>query len=329
MKFNLKNLIDKGIFKKINYYINQNSIIGGGKYRASMCNYIPESIVLDYKKRIIVIGDIHGDFNSLLKCLYIAKVIDKNCKWIGNNTIVIQLGDQLDKGGRVNLSVDTINDELEELKVIEFMHYLHFEAKKKNGAVYNLLGNHELMNILGDFRYATSNHIKGFGGDKTRKELFKPGGAIAIKLACNTNGIMQIGNWIFVHAGLLPHHVKKFSITDINNKIRNILLGNITKDNAGPEMDDILYGPDGILWNRFYTKNKNNCKILNETFQILKLHKGHMVVGHTIQDKINSICNDKLWFADIGMSSAFGDNTNSNVEILEIKNNKDVKILRY
>ena len=48
-----------------------------------------------------------------------------------------------------------------------------------------------------------------------------------------------------------------------------------------------------------------------------------------IQQKINSICNDKLWFADIGMSSAFGDNTNRKVEILEIKNNKDVKILRY
>ena len=325
MKFNLENLIKKKIFKDINYYKRENNV------NCNKCINIPESIILDYKKRIVVIGDIHGDFNSLLQSLYIAEVINKNCDWIGRNTIVIQLGDQLDKGGRDYLSVDTTNDKLEELKVIEFMHYLHFEAKKQNGAVYNLLGNHELMNILGDFRYATSNHISGFGGNETRKELFKPGGAIARKLACNTNGVMQIGNWIFVHAGLLPHHVKNFSITEINDKIRNILLGNITRYNAGPEMDDILYGSDGILWNRFYTTNNNNqetCKTLNKTFQILDLDEGHMVVGHTIQNNINSICNEKLWMADVGMSSAFGDNTNSRVQILEIKNNKDVKILK-
>lgn len=324
MHFNLENLKKKGIFKDIEYYIRLNKI------KSNKCMNIPESIILDYKKRIIVIGDIHGDFNSLLRSLYIANVININCDWIGKNTIVIQLGDQLDKGGRDSLSVDRTNDKLEELKVIEFMHYLHFEAKKHNGAVYNLLGNHELMNILGDFRYATSNHIGGFGGDKIRRELFKPGGAIAIKLACNTNGIMQIGNWIFVHAGLLPHHVKNFSIEEINDKIRNILLGNITRYNAGPEMDDILYGSDGILWNRFYTTNNNQetCKTLDETFQILELDKGRMVVGHTIQNNINSICNEKLWMADVGMSSAFGDNTNSRVQILEIKNNKDVEVLK-
>ena len=324
MHFNLENLKKKGIFKDIEHYVSLNKI------KCSKCINVPESIILDYKKRIIVIGDIHGDLNSLLRSLHISELINLNCDWIGGDTIAIQLGDQLDKGGRGDLSVDIANDNLEELKVIEFMHNLHFEAKKHNGAVYNLLGNHELMNILGDFRYVTSNHISGFGGGQIRKELFKPGGAIARKLACNTNGIMQIGNWIFVHAGLLPHHVKNFSIKEINDKIRNILLGNITRYNAGPEMDDILYGSDGILWNRFYTTNNNQetCETLNETFQILELDEGRMVVGHTIQKNINSICNEKLWMADVGMSSAFGDNTNSRVQILEIKNNKDIKILK-
>ena len=111
MKFNLENLIKKKIFKDINYYKRQNNV------NCNKCINIPESIILDYKKRIVVIGDIHGDFNSLLQSLYIAEVINKNCDWIGKNTIVIQLGDQLDKGGRDYLSVDTTNDKLEELKV--------------------------------------------------------------------------------------------------------------------------------------------------------------------------------------------------------------------
>ena len=51
--------------------------------------------------------------------------------------------------------------------------------------VISLLGNHELMNILGDFRYVTDEHIRGFKGSNMRRELFKPGGALARKLACN------------------------------------------------------------------------------------------------------------------------------------------------
>ena len=51
-------------------------------------------------KRIIAIGDIHGDFDALLKALYIGKVINIKGKWIGEETHVVQVGDLLDKGGR-------------------------------------------------------------------------------------------------------------------------------------------------------------------------------------------------------------------------------------
>ena len=43
-----------------------------------------------------------------------------------------------------------------------------------------------------------------------------------------------------------------------------------------------------------------------------------MVVGHTIQDTINSKCDNKLWRVDVGISSIFDTNT---MEILEILNN--------
>ena len=52
-------------------------------------------------KRIIAIGDIHGDFDALLKALYVGKVIDIKGKWIGEETHVVQVGDLLDKGEEV------------------------------------------------------------------------------------------------------------------------------------------------------------------------------------------------------------------------------------
>ena len=329
----MKFLLDNKIFKGIDYYLNNPNKYTTKKNKNSKieCNYVPPCKIelKKSKSKIIVIGDIHGDLYTLLHALYKASVINIYGKWIGGDTYVVQLGDQLDKGGRRMISVDNTMDEIEELKVIEYMHHLHFEAKKNGGGgVFNLIGNHELMNLMGDFRYATQQHIRGFGGEIQRKKLFEPGGPLAKKLACNTNGVMRIGNWIFVHAGLLPKHIENYSIESINNIVRNILLGNLTMDNIDPNIESLIFGKDSLFWNRFYSKDNESgndkCNILNKTIDLLHLgNKGGMVVGHTVKDNITSICNNKLWMADVGMSSAFGNKKNhkERVEILIIHNN--------
>ena len=320
MLFKLKS----NIFKSLDFYLDQ--INNTNKKCINRCSISPPSEIKfkpGQKTRVIVIGDIHGDLNALLYALYKSKVIDTKGNWTGGNSIVVQLGDQIDKGGRGNYSVDFTQDPLEELRIIEFMHNLHNLARKVNGAVYNLIGNHELMNVLGDFRYATESHINGFGGNKLRKLLFQPGGPIAKKLACNTNGAMRIGNWLFVHAGLLPEHVENFTIKEINKIVRNILLGNTNLRNINSKVESLIFGAGGILWNRAYSTHQNqNCDMLEKTLNILKIgKKGGMVVGHTPKNRITASCNNRIWMADVGMSTAFGgDGSQSKVEILEIIN---------
>jgi hypothetical protein len=100
--------------------------------------------VLPAVDRIIAIGDIHGDFRALLQCLRAARVIDNQRNWIGGKTVVVQLGDQIDSRCRADFcEVDTKGDELE---ILYFLDKLHKEAEKVGGAVYGLLGNHEIMN---------------------------------------------------------------------------------------------------------------------------------------------------------------------------------------
>ena len=59
--------------------------------------------ILPKRKRVIAIGDIHGDWELTLKCLKIAGVINKDCtnekdvKWTGGDTVVVQIGDQVDR----------------------------------------------------------------------------------------------------------------------------------------------------------------------------------------------------------------------------------------
>ena len=48
------------------------------------------------QERIIVIGDLHGSYDMMISSLKLATLIDNNDNWIGNNTYVVIVGDQID-----------------------------------------------------------------------------------------------------------------------------------------------------------------------------------------------------------------------------------------
>ncbi|GAA5981379.1 hypothetical protein JCM5350_004386 [Sporobolomyces pararoseus] len=127
--------------------------------------------------RIVAIGDIHGDFLALTRILRKASLIDLKGQWIGGRTVLIQTGDIVDRG------VDTI-------VCYKFMQSLRSGAEKVGGKVVSLLGNHEIMNALGDWRYVNKDDIKhfeitdsltrefyirSFGGERNRREAMSSG----------------------------------------------------------------------------------------------------------------------------------------------------------
>lgn len=335
--------------KKINNFIN----LSTGK-----CRHTPS--ILASCERIIAIGDIHGDINALILSLNKAGVIDSYNNWIGKTDIVVQVGDILDRGGR-GVSVPSTN-KYEEIDILSFMYSLNKQAMNVGGRVISLLGNHELMNLLGDFRYASREHINGFGGFDKRKEIFRPGSAFCKKIACNSLGMVKIGGWVFVHGGFLPIHIenlikseshlnndsltinkldikklleKKYdnnkSIILLNNLVLGILRGDINIDNLKQHEEDMLFGSDGIFWTRKFSEKivkDNNCKLLHNTLGLLNNQNGGgLVCGHTPQTTINSACDSKVWRIDVGMSEAFGKrnkNILERIEVLEIWPNKNI-----
>jgi hypothetical protein len=54
-------------------------------------------------KRIVVIGDMHGDIRRFKNILIDAKIINNNLEWIAEppETIIVQLGDQVDSLNRI------------------------------------------------------------------------------------------------------------------------------------------------------------------------------------------------------------------------------------
>lgn len=254
--------------------------------------------------RVVVIGDLHGDWDATVETLKNAGVLRENkygnYVWIGGNTFVIQVGDQVDRKSR---DIYDNTDEASELKIIKLLDYLHNLAKKKGGAVLSLLGNHELMNVEGNFNYASDMGIRFFGGPDGRYNAFKPGGWLAKYLAENRSSFFIVNNWLFVHGGITKEFVDNYSLNELNYYVREYLLGNINYNND-QKLDYFLHHPNSVFWARNLGNDSVNCEEVDYICKKLKI-KG-IVVGHTVQEKINCVCNGKVWRIDVGLSKSFG-----------------------
>jgi hypothetical protein len=105
---------------------------------------------------LVAIGDVHGDFDDF--CLLLKKVglVDAQRHWTGGNTTLVQIGDLIDRGPKGR-------------EVMDLVISLEREATKAGGQVLPLLGNHEVMNILGDLRYVPPESYRAFADGESEK----------------------------------------------------------------------------------------------------------------------------------------------------------------
>lgn len=347
----------KNNHENINKYINK--VYNFKKMWKSKCskyNIKAQPHILPAVKRIIVIGDLHGDWEMTVRTLKIPKLIDSNNNWIGGDTVVVQVGDQIDRCRYNGVPCDNKNatnpDEGNDWEILKYFTKLHHQAQKVGGAVYSLLGNHELMNVKGDFRYVSYQGLREFDryyydknndkqyyldGKDFRKWAFQPGNPISEFLACTRQMALIIGSNLFVHAGILPEIAKKYNVKNLNKLMSLYLFDNLKGKNSN--YFDIFESSDySPLWNRVignmgvdkYNKKKymeENCnKILIPLKNIYSVDK--IFVGHTpmMNSGISNICDKKIWLTDYGLSKAFdkfdikGRNEFRKAQVLEILN---------
>ena len=159
-------------------------------------------------EKIVVVGDIHADYETLIKTLQYAGLINKKLEWTGKKTHLVAIGDLVDGKNRVG---DWTNDS--DIRVIYFLEKLMSSANKKGGKVVILLGNHEFMNMSGNFSYSGVKGIKEMGGENGRAKYFR-GEFKQFAKKCYL--AVQYDDWIFCHAGIAPEISKKYSIHDLN-----------------------------------------------------------------------------------------------------------------
>jgi hypothetical protein len=142
------------------------------------------------RERIVVVGDVHAARAPLLALLSANGLCDASGRWTGGRTTLVQLGDFLDRGP-------------DERGVIELLRSLQAGAKRARGEVVVIAGNHEIMSMLGDWRYASPESIAGFGGAEARRAALSPAGALGRWLR-SLPAIVKIDGNVFVHGGVSP-----------------------------------------------------------------------------------------------------------------------------
>jgi hypothetical protein len=281
-------------------------------------------------KKLYAIGDIHGDFNALIICLTKIGLIDDKYHWCGGEAHVVQVGDILDRKIR-----DTeYTDEDSEFKIISLIMTLQLESFLAGGGFHPIIGNHELMNILGIFDYVSPMGMQHFNSPNDRYEYFKIGGDFSTYLACAWNPIIKIGDFIFCHGGISANIAEKYSIEKINLFMRDTLYGNA--DNLNKKIfNELFLDSNSILWNRDFStdtsKQKEEYSLKELNIVLKKFESKYIVLGHT--PSINGIktrFNGKVFCVDTAMSEAFGKkyNKNERIHYLEILSSEN-KIYLY
>jgi hypothetical protein len=264
--------------------------------------------------RLIAIGDLHGDAAATRAALRLGGAIDGSGRWIGGNLSVVQTGDVLDRGD-------------DERAILDLLEQLTSAAQSAGGQLVALNGNHEVMNVQGDFRYVTPAGVAAFGGVRPRSPharaappsfedraaAFLPGGAYALQLA-QRDVVAVVGDSLFVHGGVLPEHVR-YGVDRINHETREWMRAG---DRRAPES---VASDSAPIWVREYSLDPvapSACEKLAEVLRALNVQR--MVVGHTVQNAgISSACDGRVWRIDVGLSRYYGDRP---IQVLEIQQGK-------
>jgi hypothetical protein len=279
---------------------------------------LEQPTIIEDADRIIVIGDVHGDIKRLLDCLYSANIFSKELKWIAEpqNTIVVQMGDQIDSLNRNG----NINDweNMIDIEVMLLMEKLDKIAKINGGRVLSMIGNHEIMNVLGDYSYVSKNSIDLLPIE-SRKYQFSPGNRFA-NILSNRNIILKIGKCLFCHGGLLPHHLYlcNNNLYTINEIVRKFLKKEYMTEKENLILNLIAINEDSVLWTRSYV-NLPDEELNNDIDNVFNITNSIVIfTGHNTFENITSKLNNKIIFTDAALSRAYN---SEKVQYIDIQNN--------
>jgi hypothetical protein len=295
----------------------------------------------DHVERVVVFGDLHGDYAKFHDMLVQAGLIDAHDGWSGGKTHLVQVGDVPDR------APDT-------RKIMDLLMRLEREAPRAGGYVHALIGNHEAMNMEGDLRYTTPGEFAAFADRDSprRRDLYYDASVKALKAKPPPGGLPKFdadyrakfdadhplgwvehqyawsadgpyGRWvlghdaviriddaIYLHAGIAPSFTA-FDIDALNKALIAALQGR-PQTREGPQ--NIMWDAQGQwsdqspVWYRGDALNDETAESPQTAAVLKRYGVHHEVVGHTKRfSMVNSRFDGGVIFTDIAVKAGCPD----------------------
>ena len=109
---------------------------------------------LPFSRRIVAVGDLHGDLSNARRVLDFSGVIDEYGDWSGDIDFFVQTGDIIDRYPEPLLVILHPPNKIlfrgdDTIHLFVWMDRLRSQAENAGGVVLSHLGNHEWMNAIG------------------------------------------------------------------------------------------------------------------------------------------------------------------------------------
>ena len=263
---------------------------------------------------LFVVGDVHGEYDSLFRVLQGAGLVDSRGRWSGGSRHVVFLGDVFDRGPDVT-------------KTLWFLYRLEHEAAAAGGGAHVVLGNHEVMIFTHDLRYVSPKErlIARLHG-APYYDLYDVRTSVLGRWLARRPAAMKVDDVLLAHGGITPRFMG-FEVDELNDSIAGFLEEDlfygwsdttvvvvsdsaiveqaeevyrkvVVMDSAGVALrNQVFFGDQGPLWFRGYVLRDD---LEEELQRVLDAHDARIhVVGHTALRTIESRYDGRLLAVDL------------------------------
>lgn len=220
---------------------------------------------------VYIVGDIHGEYDKLVRLLKDAALIDDELRWVGGQNTLWFMGDLLDRGPDGVGVVDL---------VMRLQAEAEAEAAQAGGKVGVLLGNHEfvILSALWLSDEPTGGPTGTFYGDW----IFN-GGLVSdmerltdrhAEWLARLPALARIGDWLLMHANSSMYTRYGSTIEEVNEAFAQILHG------RDATAWDRLLGDSGREFGDHKPYGHEKVSLVLDTYEAKRLVHGHTVISN-------------------------------------------------
>jgi hypothetical protein len=260
---------------------------------------------LPASQKVVAVGDIHGDYDGLIKILRGMKLISASGKWTGGKTHLVMLGDLIHKGD-------------ESRAVMDFLIELEKEALSAGGRVHSLLANYELMATKGSDRNLTYEDLETYDSyskdrDQSLMTAYKrafSGSHKYAKWLRSRPAMVKINDTLFLHGGVTTKMLTG-DLKTINKLVREWFMFYQGAAPMPERSTQWVVGAMGPLWSRSvapysYELELSELKQVLKHFGVNRIVVGHMKVDSLYDSLYHPEFDGRVFMLETGNSYAMG-----------------------